>query len=340
MVVVLRVAGELSDPGGEPNAETPLRASADGVPVAIGTAVDYTALQRKTGYRTELAREFSSVTPENAMKWDQVRPTRDRFEFEQADAIVDFAKQNGMRVRGHTLVWHQQNPGWLRDGRFSRAETIDLLRDHIRRVVGRYKGRVSAWDVVNEPLADDGSLRRSLWYRRIGAEYVGLAFRFAREADPDARLYVNEIGAESAGRKSDALLRMIVELRKRGVRVDGVGFESHHSLDGVPPSFRANMQRFARLGLELAITEADVRIRLPASRDELDVQGDIYADMLRDCLAVSACRSFTAWGFTDAYSWIASNQPGYGAATLLDAELEPKPAYRALRRVLISAARR
>ena len=316
-----------------------LRTLADRAGIALGTAVDYTALERKDGYRTELTREFSSITPENAMKWDQVRPARDRFEFGQADAVVDFAREHGMRVRGHTLVWHQQNPAWLRSGRFSRDEMIALLREHIHRVVGRYKGRVGAWDVVNEPLTDDGRLRESLWYRRIGAEYVGLAFQFAREADPDAKLYVNEIGAESAGRKSDALYEMVVELRRRGVRVDGVGFESHHSLDGVPPSFRENMRRFARLGMDVAVTEADVRARLPSSQHELDVQGDIYADMLRDCLAVSACRSFTVWGLDDGYSWIPSNQPGYGAATLLDEKLEPKPAYRAVHRALLSAAR-
>jgi endo-1,4-beta-xylanase len=328
------------DPGGEPNADTPLRALADRAGIAVGTAVDAQALARRNGYRTELAREFSSVTPENVMKWEVTEPERGKFDFEQADALVDFARDNGMRVRGHTLVWHVQNPAWLRDGRFSRDEMITLLRRHVHTVVGRYRGRVAAWDVVNEPLGDSGRLRESLWYRRIGAEYIAYAFQFAHEADPEATLFVNEIGAEGGGRKSDALYEMVRELRRRGVPVGGVGFESHFSLDGVPPSFRANMQRFAQLGLQVAVTEADVRVRLPASPRELDVQGDIYADAMRDCLAVDACRSFSVWGFTDRHSWIPSNQPGYGAATLLDAELEPKPAYTALRRALISARRR
>lgn len=340
MLIAVRLASGCFDPGGEPNAEVPLRSLADRAGVVVGTAVDAFALARKNGYRTELAREFSSVTPENVMKWEVTQPERGRFEFEDADALVDFARDNRMRVRGHTLVWHIQNPPWLRDGRFSRDEMIDLLRRHIHTVVGRYKGRVGSWDVVNEPLADSGRLRESLWYQRIGAEYVGLAFQFAHEADPDATLYVNEIGAEGAGRKSDALYAMVKELLRRGVPVGGVGFESHLSLDGVPPSFRANMQRFAQLGLEVAVTEADVRVRLPASERELDVQADIYGDLVRDCLAVSACRSLTFWGFTDRHSWIPSNQPGYGAATLLDAEFDPKPAYRAVHRALVSGASR
>jgi endo-1,4-beta-xylanase len=340
VLVVVRLASDWLDPGGEPNAGVPLRELAERAGFVVGTAVDAQALARKNGYRTELAREFSSVTPENVMKWEVTEPERGKFEFAGADALVDFARDNRMRVRGHTLVWHIQNPPWLRDGRFSRDEMIALLRRHIHTVVGRYRGRVAAWDVVNEPLGDSGRLRESLWYQRIGAEYIAYAFQFAHEADPEAKLYVNEIGAEGAGRKSDALYAMVKELRRRGVPVGGVGFESHLSLDGVPPSFPANMRRFADLGLDVAVTEADVRVRLPAAAHELDVQGDIYADALRDCLAVSACRSFTVWGFTDRHSWIPSNQAGYGAATLLDAELEPKPAYRAVHRALVSAGRR
>lgn len=339
-LVFLRLVAGVLDPGGEPNADTPLRSLADRAGIAVGTAVDAAALDRRNGYRTELAREFSSVTPENVMKWEVTQPERGKFEFAQADALVDFARDNDMRVRGHTLAWHVQNPAWLRDGRFSRNELISVLRQHIHTLVGRYRGRVAAWDVVNEPFDDSGRLRDSLWYRVIGAEYIPLAFRFAREADPQATLYVNEIGAEGGGPKSDALYAMVAELRRRQVPVGGVGFESHFSLDGVPPSFRANLQRFAALGVQVAVTEADVRVRLPASSRELEVQADIYADALRDCLAVDACRSFTVWGFTDRHSWIPSNQPGYGAATLLDEQLEPKPAYGALHRALVSARRR
>jgi endo-1,4-beta-xylanase len=268
------------------------------------------------------------------MKWEVTQPERGRFEFDDADRIVGFARRHGMRVRGHTLVWHIQNPEWLHEGRFSRAALIDILREHIHRVVGRYRGLVASWDVVNEAVLDDGSLRPSFWLKRIGPEYIALAFQFAHEADPGATLFYNEIGAEGEGTKSDAVYRMLKRLRERGIPVGGIGFEGHFTLDGPPTTFRRNMERFAALGLQVAVTEADVRVKLPASRAEKQVQADSFADALRDCLAVEACRSFTVWGFTDRYSWIPGYQPGYGAATLLDEQLEPKPAYRALHRLL------
>jgi endo-1,4-beta-xylanase len=307
-----------------------LRALAVRHDLVVGTAVDANVLGDQSGYRTELAREFSSVTPENAMKWEVTEPKQGKFDFGEADSVVDFARAHDMRVRAHTLVWHEQNPGWLLNGDFTRAQMVAILRAHIHALVGHYRGRVASWDVVNEPLTDDGKLRQSFWLQRIGPEYIAMAFRFAREADPRVRLFVNEIGAEGTGSKSDRLYELIKSLRRHGVPVDGVGFESHLSLDGVPPSMRANMKRFADLGLLTAVTEADVRVRVPPSDAALRVQAGIYADLVHDCLAVSACRSFTFWGFTDRWSWIPGNQPGYGAATLLDDQLDPKPAYRAV----------
>jgi endo-1,4-beta-xylanase len=333
LAAVLLVVGR-GDAGGERNGALGLRTLASSHGRAIGTAVEARALGHSAGYRAELAREFSSVTPENAMKWEVTEPHRGRFDFSDADRIVDFARAHDMRVRGHVLVWHEQNPGWLARGHFSRAELIAILRDHILRVVGRYRGRVASWDVVNEAVGDDGGLRPSLWLKRIGPEYIPLAFRFAHEADPAATLFYNEIGAEGLGGKSDTVYALLKALRERGIPVGGVGFQGHFTLDGPPPTFRKNMERFAALGLRIAISEADVRVRLPASIDELRVQGDVFGTTLADCLAVSACRSFTVWGFTDRYSWVADNQPGYGAATVSDHELNPKPAYRAVQELL------
>jgi endo-1,4-beta-xylanase len=338
VVAVSRSVSGCRDVGGQPNAKVALRALAARADLKIGTAVDAKVLKQHAGYREELAREFSSVTPENAMKWDFTEPQRGRFDFSDGDAIVGFAEQHGMRVRGHTLVWHVQNPAWLRDGHFSRAQMVDALRRHIQTVVSHFRGRVATWDVVNEILADDGSLRKSLWLRRIGPEYVAMAFRFAHQADPGATLFINEIGAEGQGPKSDALYRLVRDLRAQGVPVGGVGFESHMSLDGEPPSFPGTLQRFAALGVKVEVTEADVRVRLPASSAALDVQGADYAEALRDCASVPACSGFTVWGFTDLHSWIPENQPGYGAATVLDDKLNPKPAYRALHSALARAS--
>lgn len=328
------IATGCGDVGGEPNAKVPLRGAAAGRGMVVGTAVSARALKRSRGYRAELAREFSSITPENAMKWEVIEPRRGRFDFHEADRVVTFAAAHDMRVRGHVLVWHVQNPRWLTEGRFSRAQLIAILREHIFRVVGRYRGRVASWDVVNEVMGDDGHLRRSFWLDKLGPQYIELAFRFAHEADPAATLYYNEIGAEGLGTKSDAMYDGVAAQLRRGVPIGGIGFESHFTLEGPPITFRKNMERFAKLGLQIAVTEADVRLKLPVDAAKLQVQAESFRDALSDCRAVEACRSFTIWGFTDRYSWIPENQPGYGAATILDRGLNPKRAYFAMHDVL------
>ena len=327
LAVLVLVAAGCGDVGGQPNAKVPLRAAASQRGIIIGTAVSARALKRSHGYRTELAREFSSITPENAMKWEVTEPRRGHFEFGDADRIVAFAGDHNMRVRGHVLMWHQQNPGWLTGGNFTRSQLVSILREHIFKLVGRYRGHVASWDVINEVMGDDGHLRKTFWLQRLGPQYIDLAFRFAHEADPAATLYYNEIGAEGLGPKSDAMYAGVKALLARGVPIGGIGFETHLTLDGPPADFQKNMERFAKLGLQIAVTEADVRVRLPATPAKLAVQGDAFRDALDDCRAVEACRTFTVWGFTDRYSWIPDNQPGYGAATILDRALNPKPAY-------------
>ncbi len=294
---------------------TPLRELA--APRYVGTAVDAVALAREPGYREVLAAQFSSVTPENAMKWGVIEPEQGKFAWGDADAVVDFARDHGQRVRGHTLLWHTQNPAWLEalDG----AELRRAVREHARAVVGRYRGRVADWDVVNEPMRDDGSRRPRFPIRD--------AFAAAHAADPDARLWINEIGAEGVGPKSDALYALVRSLRAEGVPVGGVGFQGHFSLQGVPPTFGANVQRFRALGVEVALTELDVALPMPASEERLAQQAAIYERAIADC---AGCAGVTVWGFTDRHSWIPSNQPGMGAATLLDDELRAKPAFTAL----------
>jgi endo-1,4-beta-xylanase len=268
------------------------------------------------------------------MKWEVIEPKPGHFDFADADRVVAFAAKHHMRVRGHVLIWHQQNPSWLVNGHYTRAQLIAILRRHILTVVGRYRGRVASWDVVNEVMGDDAHLRQTFWLQHLGPQYIDLAFQFAHEADPAATLYYNEIGAEGLGPKSDAMYAGVKALLARGVPIGGIGFETHLTLDGPPADFKDNMERFAKLGLQIAVTEADVRVRMPADAAKLRVQGDAFREALDDCRAVSACRSFTFWGFTDRYSWIPGNQPGYGAATLLDRQLNPKPAYFAVHDVL------
>ena len=314
----------------------PLRALAESHGRRIGAAVDADALAREATYREVLGREFNLVTPENAMKFGPLHPEPDRYDFEQADAIVDFAEAHGMQVRGHTLVWHNQLPRWLTTGQFSRDELVAILREHIQTVVGRYRGRVAAWDVVNEAIADDGSLRDTLWRQVIGPEYIELAFRWAHEADPEARLFYNDYGGEGLGRKSDAIYALVEGLLQRGVPVHGVGLQMHLDLRLRPSAgeVAANIRRLGELGLSVHITEMDVRIPSPATQTSLARQATVYREMAEVCLAGEPCEALVFWGFTDRHSWIPGFFPGAGAALIFDANYRPKPAYEALQGAL------
>ncbi len=315
---------------------TSLRQLARRQHIRVGTAIGVPQLDTDPEHLTVAAREYSSVTPENAMKWDQIHPERDRYDFAAADRTVAFALANKMMVRGHTLVWHQQNPAWLTDGIFTRDELIQILHDHIATVVGHFRGRVKQWDVVNEVIDGDGRLRDNLWLRGIGPEYIGMAFEFAHEADPRARLSINDYLSETLTPKSDGVFNTARLLRALGVPVHGIGIQMHRFLVLSEPAseIEANFRRISDAGIDVYITEMDVAILLPADAEELANQAVVYADVVTACLHVRRCRGITTWGFTDRYSWIPSFFPGFGAALPFDESLRPKPAYTAIARAL------
>jgi endo-1,4-beta-xylanase len=285
-------------------------------------------------YRSVLAKEFSSVSAENQMKWEYIHPERDRYNFGMADAIVKFAQRNRQVVRGHTLLWHSQNPTWLEQGDFSAEELREILREHITTVVGRYKGKIQQWDVANEIFTETGALRttENIWIRELGPGIIADAFRWAHEADPKADLYFNDYGVESVNAKSNAYLALIKDLKAQGVPVHGFSAQSHLSTRyGFPGDLETNLKRFAALGLGTAITELDVRMDLPAdgvpTAEMLAKQADYYNRTLVACLNVDGCDSFTIWGFTDKYSWVPVFFQGEGAATVMWDDFTRKPAY-------------
>ena len=203
----------------------------------LGTAVTWSVLREDDELATVVDRAFDSVTPENEMKMALLQPERGEFAFDDADALVDWARERGKQVRGHTLVWHQQVPGWLGEEDWSAAELEQVLAEHVRKVVSRYRGRVTTWDVVNEPFTDEGELRSDDGFpflAVLGPRYIEIALRAAREADPEARLMVNEIGAEVGGPKLDALVEMAEALKERDVPLDGIGLESHLTTERPP----------------------------------------------------------------------------------------------------------
>jgi endo-1,4-beta-xylanase len=311
---------------------TPLRDLAPWYGLHIGTSVDEDAFAADPRYRQVMAREFSILTPENALKFERVHPAPQRYDFGKADAIAEFAAANGIAMHGHTLLWHQQLPPWLTRGGYTPAQLKAILREHIHTVVGHYRGRIPLWDVVSEAFDEEGRLRETFWLRGIGPDYIALAFQWAHEADPQAVLLYNDYANEGINRKSDAIYRLVSELRSRDVPVHGVGMQMHLSTDYVPESgeLARNMRRLEELGIEVHITEMDVRLRLPAGGDARARQALIYRAMLDACLAADNCKSFALWGFTDRYSWIPTFFPGWGAALPFDEDYRPKPAYHTL----------
>ena len=301
----------------------------------IGAAVSMMPFYRDEQYKSVLAREFNVIVGENCFKFDAIHPQRDRYAFRDSDALVEFASANNMKIRGHTLIWHSQLPAWLKDSNLSRDEAIAVLRDHIETVMGRYKGKIWAWDVVNEAVDQAGDAKRlrkdSFWYKTIGPEYITMAFEIARNADPDAILYYNDFDNEGMNDRSDAVYRLATELRQNKL-VDGVGWQMHVSNEfKITKEHRDNIRRLAQLGLEVSITELDVRMKLPLKKDALAKQARAYGDVTSLCLSEPNCKAMVLWGFTDMYSWVPQTFRGEGDALIFDRDYAPKPAYSAIR---------
>jgi len=296
----------------------------------VGTAVSDGRLGDGT-YANIAKSEFSSVTAENAMKWGSVEPNRGQFNWAAADRLVSFAQANGQKVYGHTLVWHSQMPNWLANGSFSNAELRTIMTGHVTTQVARYKGKVQRWDVVNEAFNENGTLRTSKFYNQLGQSYIADAFRAARAADPSAKLFINDYNTEGTNAKSDGLYNLVKSLKSQGVPIDGVGFQSHLIVGQVPSTMKANLQRFADLGVEVVISELDIRMATPADATKLQQQANDYKAVARTCLAIARCTGITVWGFGDRDSWVPGTFPGQGAANLYDTNYQPKPAYNAFR---------
>ncbi|GLY82129.1 endo-1,4-beta-xylanase [Actinoallomurus iriomotensis] len=270
--------------------------------------------------------EFGSTTPGNSMKWDATEPQQNQFSYAQGDAVVDFADAHDMMVRAHTLVWHNQLPNWLTSGNWSATQLTSILQNHIANVAGHYKGEVYSWDVVNEPFNEDGTYRSDLWYNTLGSGYIATALRAARAADPNAKLYINDYNTEGSGAKSDAMYNLVKSLKAQGVPIDGVGFQAHLAVQyGFPSDMQANLQRFADLGVDVAITELDVRMELPADSAKVATQATYYADVTKACMAVARCVGITIWDYTDKYSWVPGTFSGQGSALPWDENLNKKP---------------
>jgi endo-1,4-beta-xylanase len=307
-------------------AATTLRSLAEGHGRYFGTALTDGDLNI-SGEMAIANVQFDMVTPGNEMKWDTTEPSNGSYNFGPGDQIVNWAQSHNARVRGHNLVWHAQLPGWVNS--VPQNQVQGVMESHITTEVNHYKGKIYAWDVINEPFNEDGSLRQDAFYKAMGTNYLADAIRTAHNADPNAKLYINDYNIEGENAKSDALYNLAKSMLSQGVPLGGIGLESHFIDGQVPSSMRANMQRFADLGLDVAITELDDRIQLPASSAELQQQANDYTTVVNNCLAVARCVGVSQWGVDDGHSWIPGTFSGYGAATMYDSNYQPKPAYNA-----------
>lgn len=308
-------------------AATPLRDLAAAKGKYFGTATTVAELN-DPAYRALGAREAGFLTVGNEMKWDATEPTRGQFNFTGGDTVLAAGTAANQQVRGHTLVWHNQTPNWVQN--LAAADLRQAMLDHIAAVAGHYRGKLHAWDVVNEAFDEDGTRRQSFWQQKLGDGYLAEAFRAARAADPTAKLYYNDYNTDGIGAKSDAVYAMVRSFKEQGVPIDGVGFQAHLVLGQVPSTMRQNLQRFADLGVDVAITELDIRMTTPATPAKLATQASDYGKVANACLAVVRCVGITTWGLSDRYSWIPSVFPGEGAALPFDDAFAPKPAYDAL----------
>lgn len=319
----------------------PLRDLAGDFLIGYASRDNFWKLSDTEQYKDTAKREFNILTPENQMKWSIIHPSEDYYNFGPADEHVTFAQENNMKVHGHCLIYGDQLPDWITSRSWTRDELINEMYNHIDKVMGRYKGKVLIWDVVNEAFDDDGTLKKNLWYNIIGPDYVELAFRRAKKADSDSKLIYNDFNIEEVDNvKSEKVYQMIKDFKNKGIPIDGIGMQMHIFSKGIDyDKFAKNMKRYADLGLETYVTEMDVEISKNPSESELENQANVYRAVLNRCLNQPACKALQMWGFTDNYYWTLPDKPGKADPLIFDSSYKPKPSYYSIQSELMSHKR-
>jgi GH35 family endo-1,4-beta-xylanase len=299
--------------------DKPLKYYADLLGKNIGVAFHESYVNGGGGdHNTVVKREFNTIVCENAMKAQSITQSKSSYNFSTADQVVNFAISNNLKVRGHTLIWHGQNAAWITTG--SRQAVLENMNYHINKMMEHFKGKCFQWDVVNEAYEDEGgNLRNSAFKSTVGPDFIDSAFVFAHRADPDCKLFYNDFNTETVNVKSDSVYAMVKRMLAKGIPISGVGFQSHEP--GWAGKFgcssyadlKKNFERFAALGLEIAITELDVQ---GAAQDT------VYANYMRVTLEMPAVTTYMIWGVRDQDSWRSSGSP-----LLFNNSYQPKKDY-------------
>jgi endo-1,4-beta-xylanase len=319
MAGMLASAGLIAFTNGSAQAASTLGASAAAKGKYFGAALSTSHLG-ESQYAATADAEFNMVTPENEMKWDATESSRGSFNYGGGDTIFNHATSHGMKVRGHTLVWHSQLPGWV-SNIGSGSELTSVMDNHITNLMNHYKGKIYAWDVVNEAFQDgsSGARRSSPFQDKIGNSFIEHAFQTARSVDSSAKLCYNDYNIDGINAKSNAVYNMVKDFKSRGIPIDCVGFQGHfNSQSPVTSDFQSNLQRFVDLGVSVQITELDIA-------GSGSSQANSYSAVTKACLAIAKCDGITVWGVTDKYSWRSGDTP-----LLFDGNYQKKQAYTAV----------
>jgi endo-1,4-beta-xylanase len=304
----------------------------------IGAAIKVKLLRNNPAYRNLIIKQFNSITAENAMKFNALHPARTVFRWNDADYIVNFAKENNIRVHAHTLIWSKFNPKWVTEFQGSQSDWEELLKSHVQSIVSHFKGKVASWDVVNEAFDDKGNYKSCIWLDKLGPAYIEKAFRYAHECDPDALLFYNDYGQEFGGKKLQAILNMATDFKRRGVPIDGLGLQMHTVLRMENSKIANTLKKVAAVGLMIHISELEVSVRYqkPASfllDDNLALlQAQKYRAIFEAYNSIPKRQQFgvTTWNVADADSFRNGKIKNHDFPLLFDLNYKPKAAYRLL----------
>ncbi|MCK8492770.1 endo-1,4-beta-xylanase [Spirosoma sp. RP8] len=308
-------------------------------PFPLGVSVDARLLTSNKQYRNTVNREFNSITSENALKMNRLLVAPNQYDWSGGDSIVDFARTTGKRMHGHTLVWHRSVPKWVEAFQGDSIAWENLLKSHIQTVIGHYKGQVKSWDVANEVIDDNGSLRKSIWSAHLGPDYVARCYQYAHEADPKALLFYNDYGQEINLKKALAIKAMLLNLRKRKIPIHGVGLQSHISIYHSDSQYRRGLAVMTSVGLLVHISELDIRLNtkkiktLTITENMLEEQEQKYesiVEIYKDVVPKKQRYGITIWNLSDKDSYQLKDCQCPDAPMPFDTTYKKKLAYKGL----------